>query len=395
MRRLRMAMVLGSATVLLTGCSAGRTISNPFASGNASAQSTGTPTYAETQYAGEYANEYENDPVFQPSRVAIDPQPVPPARGISLTKQISLTTTVGHRRRADECTPTPTCVAPVQCQPTCVAPPKHLPRCRSILSKGRGLFGKLNPFHGRQSQATACAPQQACVAEPSCSIPEATCCIPQSVCVPEYAQPQASGCAVECCDENNRRGIFGWLFHCRKKPCHAAATGAYCPATCTAPTPQGCVTEGCGNQFHATAPNRAAITNTMATDTDGDNRSPLTDSAEDPFAQPAASADQKPDVKPPVPQAPQQNIQKPARTAPPVGKPLQADDVPEVPDVPRQPAAVPLQPANVDLQTWIEPSPWQKLQTPSSAAVAAQRNGFYSQPTSWQQRQQMSIAPAR
>lgn len=378
MRQSRMAILLGSATLILTGCSAGRTITNPFASGNASVQSSGTSAYSDSQYA----NEYESDPVGPPSRIAIEPNPVPPARGISLTKQISLTTTtVGRRKRVDECTPNPTCVAPAHCAP----------QNQSLISKGRGLFGKLCPFPSRQPRVAACAPQQACTAEPSCStpqnvrfvepscsIPQATCCIPQSVCVPnarcvpEYAQPLVTGNAVEGCDTNNRRGLFGRMLSCLTGPRREASPGAYCPPACSTPAHYGCATEGCGT-FSATPVEMPTVGRNPTDST------PLVDTADDPFSQPAVSAEKN--TKPPVPDTPAANLRQPLNSPPPVGKPLQADDIPDA----TQPTAVPLQPSGGEPQTWIEPRPWNRLQTPSSAGLVVQPRGYMSQPISWPQ----------
>ena len=364
MRRLRMAMLVGSATILFAGCSSGRAISNPFASGNAAVQSAGPAAYAEQSYN----NEYESDPGGQATRVASEPEPVPPARGISLTKQISHTTTVGHRRQVAGCVNEPTCVAPQTCvQQGCGT----APQCVDNMSKRRGLLGWFCPARND------CPQPAACVQQPSC-------------CIPQYVQPRANGCQTRktCASCYSGRGLFGRMFGCFAK------AGAYCRPdhgpTCEAP---GCGYTGSGAQQYIMAPAPNDImapavcekSNTMPQQRSDDyDRSPLADLEKDPFAQPAVSPDQEARAKTPVPDPPSQSQQKPLPPAAPVGKPLQTNDLPHAPESATAP--MPLQPSAGEPQAWQEPTPWHRLQTPSSTSLAIQPRSFNVQATSWPQR---------
>lgn len=420
MRSLRMAFLLGTAAMFLAGCSAGRAISNPFASTNSSAVSGGY---------SEYANgSYDNDPPAQSSRVAIEPSPVPPARGISLTKTISLTQTVGRRRRLDQCAQNPTCTAPA---PSCVAPAQCGTACRPAPAcsqhQGRGLFGNLCHRNAYCPKQTCCAPQATCGMEPSCCVPqrscrpaEPSCCVPQQRCepqchAPQYARVACRPAAPQCAPQPSGRGLFGKLFGCVANPGH----GAYCKAGCTQATcavpacgsegcggngccDQGCGSQGCGSrsynnhgydlgdgdyvlvprhlvQQHISNPPNRRQPETR-TDVYQYSRTPLSNPMEDPFAQPAVSPDQEATPKSPVPEPPAAAYdQEPIPPSPSVGQPENADVVPTAPQpVPLQPM-----PSAGDNQTWVEPSPWGRLGTPSTTSVAVQPRTHNAWSTGW------------
>lgn len=406
MRSIRMAFLLGTAAMFLTGCSAGRAISNPFASTNSASTSGGY---------SEYANGgYDNDPPAQSSRVAIEPAPVPPARGISLTKTISLTQTVGRRRHLDACAQNPTCIAPA---PSCVAPAQCGSACRPAPAcsqrQGRGLFGSLCHRNAYCPKQACCAPQATCATEPSCCVPQQRC-EPQCH-APQYGRVACRPAAPQCAPPQSGRGLFGKLFGCVANSGH----GAYCKpgctqATCAVPAcgsegcgSNGCCDQGCGSQGRGTqsynnhgydlgdggdyvlVPRHLVQQHISTPPTRrqpaarGDayqySQTPLSDPMEDPFAQPAVSPDQESTPKSPVPDTPAAAYdQEPIPPSQPVGQPENADVVPTAPQpVPLQPM-----PSAGGSQTWVEPSPWDRLGTPStSVAIQPQTRNAWS--TGW------------
>lgn len=399
MRSLRMAFLLITAVTIFSGCTAGRTVSNPFASTSNSVPSDGYSPYADTDYdSTDYdRTEYENDPPSEFSQPSVEGRgpvpPVPPARGISFTKQISLTQTVGRRRHIDNCTPDPACNAPA-------------PSCRPAKSKccenqSRGLFSWFRRKCNHCPKPFSCGAEQSWTAEPSC-------CVPESQCVPQYAQPlSCGGCATEdhcrtprhkkprcrpvapqTCAQNSSRGLFGRLFGCLGKPCHAQ--GAYCRPGCT---DSACAAPGCGAENYVINPG-SALRDPSAAAENGhgqppvaasqNGRSPLADPMEDPFAEPAVAPDHEANTRTPVPAAPNDvTPQQALPTSPPVGQPLRADDVPAA----AQPApALQPMPTPGDDQTWIEPSPWHRLGTPSSSSMTIQPRTHNAWSTSWPQK---------
>jgi len=417
MRYDRLALLLGTTVLFATGCSSGRSFTNPFSSGGDSHAASASG------YAEEYAGEYDNDPVGEANRVAIEPAPAPPARGISLTRTISHTTTVGRRRNLDGCGAGSTCAAP-KCEP----------RRAAVVcpSKRASLLDWCSPWRKRRSEPAVCGTDRACAADPSCCTPRSSClpqtaCVPQRPCVQQYAQPleRQSGCVDDGCCPDQRcsesscqapepqcrpqracrpaiqsRGLFQRIFggigsHFRPR------TGSYCaPASgCTADSTCAVPSSGCGGGEHVIVQQPQAGQNSgrvrQATPSD-DNRppraqsyercplaEPMQDIAPDPFAKPSTTNNEQSETKTPVPAPP--GFVQPNKTAtpePPVGKPLESDDVPDAPTAPPMPLE-PMPGADDDSQAWLEPARWHRLSVPSSRSIADQERTRHARATGW------------
>ena len=386
MRLERLALLLGMAAIVVSGCSAGRSISNPFSSGGS------------TRTASEEFDSYDSNPPFDSGEVVnepsapVPPPPVPPARGISFTRLISLATPIGHRRTVhnkDNCAADKGCVAPQGCAKEGCGntAPTGQPDC--CVTEKRNWFRWFCP---PRRPSTNCTSEDGCVAETSCFIPKSAC-VPESPCVHEYAQPLICGgcktkdnCGCATCIQNPRcqtqqcpesqgccEPTYRPCFFCR-----LFGRKTYCSPRCECSDKTGCVAgcrtegcnsgrEGCGAQSCQTTPARAC--------------SPLAGPMQDPFidtdVDPHAVNGQAPT---PVPAAPK-NLE-PQKIEPTNVDPRQTQSVPTTP----QPVAMMPQPGTqTGSQPWIEPAMWHRLNVPANRVTTVQPRPYNAWSAGWSQ----------
>lgn len=192
MRPHLISFALTSTALIISGCSSARSLSTPLGGSGGVASS-----------ASDF-NEYDRDPPAsrQSPRMAAEPAPVPPARGISFSRIIDATP-AGFRRAigcgdscsgdacgTDGCT---TNTNPVRTKKRCLLG-FHL-----LKNKNLGCFQKLCS-HGC-TDGEACTEEAACVDANSCTDQACnTCAAPSTYCPPQ--EPQ-----VPACDQENRPRI--------------------------------------------------------------------------------------------------------------------------------------------------------------------------------------------
>lgn len=265
--RLKHFSIICIATCLLTaGCSA---------------RSSGRLGSGLQNWSGSANTAYDNDPPGSRNsgRIAIQPSPVPPARGISHVRQIShqkVHQATTSRCVDESCAVEPHCAAPRNCtaQPHCAAPMTCGDNCCN--QQRRGFLACLGDMcHKDGCCDESCTPQPHCAAPPcppnACG--EQKCCVDEPWCKRWRflsdarrecsAEPRCGddGCAAprqDCCSEpegccdrcDNRRGLLTCLLelithnpYCRVNP----RWGAYCSPRCSAPcAEQPCVPNHCG-----------------------------------------------------------------------------------------------------------------------------------------------------
>lgn len=366
--RLKHLTLLACATALvLSGCSAGRSMS-------------GAPQIASSQERP-VASGYDYDPPAPPpSRLAIQPAPVPPASGPTQIRGISFLRILGHGH--SQCAEEP-CVAKANldcgsfsdtcapegcsdgCGDTCIEDcrPTWASRCLTAL---KDKCARKSECAEECTQEAACAaPAQAICdvcAEPDCG--ETSCCQPwyRKLRLPKFSVPcKGDKCGEECCvgedecstdegcdDQCKHRSLLACLVDstlhnplCHLKPRFGALCRPRCDQECGECGDEGCTdSEGCGNQSSRKEHCRSA--------------SPLADClAEDPFAhqhQPAPVND--------VPVAPTGPAGKDG-SSPQFEQPTK---VPAIPDAPAPqltpPPPVPPTPGE---QAFVQPQIWPKL----------------------------------
>lgn len=184
---------LTSTALIISGCSSTRSISSPF-------RGTTGVTSSATDF-----NEYDRDPPAprQSPRMAAEPSPVPPARGISLSRIIDATP-AGFRRAigcGDSCTGDAQAAAPCGtdgCSNQAIAvrvERKRLFDFRLLKHKPLGCFKKLC---GGRTDRTSCTVSSSCTDSAVCTDQGCnTCAAPSTYCPPPAAGPTAQDCYSE------------------------------------------------------------------------------------------------------------------------------------------------------------------------------------------------------
>lgn len=190
MRPQLICFALTSTALILSGCSSARSISNPFQG-----------TFG-TASSGSESSEYDRDPpqIQQSPRLASEPAPVPPARGISLSRIIDAAP-AGFRRAigcgdscaAEGCPHTScsddSCSDEGCSEAGCSAKPKCLLNFDFFKKKRLSCFQKFCP--SPCGEATACTDVDSCTQElNSCAAPSGHCC-------PQGNQPPVSNYDAE------------------------------------------------------------------------------------------------------------------------------------------------------------------------------------------------------
>ena len=376
--RLKHLTLLAFATaLLLSGCSAGRSMS-------------GAPQVASSQERP-VASGYDHDPPAPPhSRVAIQPAPVPPASSPTQIRGISFLRILGHHQ--SQCAEEPclaranvncstfndTC-APEGCSDGCgdacheYCRPSWASRCMSALKDKCTRKSDCAEECTQEPVCAAPAPVEcdAC-AEPACG--ETSCCQPwyRKLRLPKFNRTcSRDKCGEECCtsenecctdegcdDECHHRSLLACLVDstlqnplCRLKPRFGALCRPGCRQECGECGDEGCTDRhGCGNQSSRSEHCRSA--------------SPLADClAEDPFAH-QHHAHPAQDQPPVVPDAPG----VPATPIGPAGNDESAPQYEQPTKVPPAPGAAagqltppPPVPPTPGEQAYVQPQIWPKL----------------------------------
>ncbi len=366
MRLKRFALLVTVASTAICGCTAGRSASSPAAS-DRGAFSAGS--------------EYDVDPPMQQnrSRMAIQPNPVPPAQGVSYIRGVSFSKVWGDKHT--DCAVEPGCEAPgdtccvedqVCEQPTCGG--KHhfrLPKlyCPSWLKRNQHKNDCCVESNCTAPQSVECTPEEPCGEgffsrsrcwkRLFCPSPEAECvspgCVEESYCQPLVQAP----CANEGCSGqsgcNCKRFMTGLIGKFKKFPfCHRRPA---CGETCVVLHSQGCSDEGCSVggavQSHSGDACRTP--------------SPLADPLDDPFIEPR-EVESPPDF---VPEKPAEAELVPEhQDATPIPQPVQ----------PTNPAPLNPVPTVPNEQVMVEPQVWPKLKVESTPSQQWSSN---THPTGW------------
>ncbi len=339
MRLNQVKLVIAAASIVLSGCSAR----------HASAPASRTSVMD----AFSSNNSYDSDPPppnRSPSRIAVQPSPVPPALEASTIRGISFTRVSG-------------CEAP---RDTCAAEGCNTNNCAPRRGCLSSLYDTCAPYFHSPDWRTLrpkCSPED-CVSEPECCerrvrgrqlcpCPEPAC-VPESRCGESYCAPPCveEGCVNEGCQQcqETRGGLLSCLFGSIRFNhsffyCH---TGDYC-----APQRPQCTTEGCYDPYSAcrNCERDSPLAEPLADPFEGDSFPPVKDHQE-----PAAPTR----VEPLVPAVPQ---------------PIPADsDIEEAPVPPGPPTELVPMPLSTlapvpGTHGFVEPEVWPRLRVPSSAVA--------------------------
>ncbi|MEZ6127814.1 MAG: hypothetical protein R3C59_03970 [Planctomycetaceae bacterium] len=366
--RIQQLAVLGSTVIILiSGCSAGRSTSRPYASGGGS-------------WSGNHAQDsFESPPPSQGIR-QFEPPPVPPVpatRGISMTRTISFGRILpafgcGEKScgREADCT-APQASANQGCVPDTVC---EQPACRPWLGRFR--------CWPRRPQAP-CIPAAACTSEAPCT--------------QEYGSPLCQdACGDSGCGQTVPHRCFLSRLFCGRLHLFGHPKSASCPpaAGCTDMTCMNSTSVGSASpdsDVHHAGPTPPPIFDDAPASASGSQsheRSPLAEPMQDPFA-PAGedikNNNQK--VPSPVPAPPKFVAPQTNNLS---GQPVETTEVPSAPDTVRPmplPMPIPAPPAEAEAveapQTWVEPKLWPRHSGLMEPAIVVQPRDFHARSTAW------------
>lgn len=368
MRLKQLALLLAPAAVMISGCSTARSLTASLPAQNGHQSS---------------ASDYDSDPPAVAGRTAIQPNPVPPARGVSHVRGISFLKILGYGKSdcADEsCAPQAACNVPAQ--PCAPEPVCDEPVCGE--TTGGSCLSRLFHFSKHQdcgaepeccdSAADTCTPDTGC-GDSNCRKswygcrlfcpPPKPVCVTEERCGESYCQPLATDCCDEdpCCEEgcnSKSRGLLTCLLDkLRYNPWqpHPSQCGDLCtPVTepsCGAPS---CGAEGCDD-------------NACTDNSDLQHcrpASPLADRLADPFVNPETESQ---------PKAAPGAVPSPPAFVPGEGKKSSDQPVRDLQPEPLSPV-----PGTPD-QAVIEPQVWPKLKMNRVASQG--QNAYSTHPTGW------------